>query len=62
VAKRSEPTPPSSCELPSAFRDVVTDADHFLFAHSYNKGASVEYKGKRDVQTLKNFALKAVSA
>ncbi|ORY74538.1 thioredoxin-like protein [Leucosporidium creatinivorum] len=28
----------------------------------YNKGASVEYKGKRDVQTLKNFALKAVSA
>ncbi|KAK4047899.1 hypothetical protein OIV83_005081 [Microbotryomycetes sp. JL201] len=28
----------------------------------YNKGASVEYNGKRDVATMKAFALKAISA
>ncbi|KAK4052567.1 hypothetical protein OIO90_004336 [Microbotryomycetes sp. JL221] len=28
----------------------------------YHKGSSVEYHGKRDVATMKNFALKAVSA
>lgn len=29
---------------------------------SYNKGGSVVYNGKRDVETMKSFALKAVSA
>jgi len=30
--------------------------------HSYNKGASAEYLGKRDVKALETFALKAMSA
>lgn len=29
--------------------------------NSYNKGMSVEFNGKRDLKTMKGFALRAVS-
>lgn len=39
--------------------DSATDMSR---SDSYNKGASVEYNSKRDVESLKTFALKALSS
>ena len=48
-------------ECPRFCESLTREGSRFC-THSYNAGASVEYLGKRDKESMKTFALKAMSA